>query len=83
MMGVHLTESHTSVGTVSAHMNVYFIYEGRVADFGIHISIITYITSQKKHSHSYLKVQENGLKVLSLVTQHLARLMKLTKRKSE
>lgn len=81
MMGVYLAESHTSIGTISARKNVYFIYKGRVTSLS-HF-IIIYITSQKEHLHSYFKMQENGLKVLSLMTQYLVRLMMLTKRKSE
>lgn len=79
MMGVHLAESHPAMGTVSAHKNVYLVYDGSAAGFMILLSLSLSLTLQVKklHLHSYFKMQENGLKVLALVTQHLLRLMKL------
>lgn len=46
----------------------------------VSLFIITYITSKKRHSYSYLKVKK---KVLPWVTQHLVRLMNLTRRKEK
>lgn len=39
-MWVHLAERHASTGTISVHKNVYFLYEDRVADFGICLSLL-------------------------------------------
>lgn len=46
MMGVHLAESHPAMGTVSAHKNVYLVYDGSAAGFMILLSL-SHITSQK------------------------------------
>lgn len=77
MMGVHLAESHPAMGTVSAHKNVYLVYDGSAAGFMILLSLSLTLQVKNLHLHSYFKMQENGLKVLALVTQHLLRLMKL------
>lgn len=87
---VHLAKSQISTGTTSAHGDICFIYKGKLADFGIPLSphlyayfTLTYITNQKETSSSYCHLWENGWKVTSLVTKHLARVMKLKENQME
>lgn len=48
MIGIHLTESYTSIGAMSTCKNVYLTYEVRAANFGIHLSLLLPMLQVKK-----------------------------------
>lgn len=50
MMGVHLAESHTSIGTISARKKVYFIYKGRVTS----LSLYHYLYYKSKRAFTFV-----------------------------